>query len=234
MPPTACWPGSGGRRGGCKARTLVANVNFAIEILLRARNASGTLVVVSRPFDTRGIVIQSQRNHWTTLSDSQLLSQCEVDTYRASGPGGQKRNKTSSAVRLRHPPSGLIVIAEESRSQHENRAKALQRMRQALYLKIREEIPACELTTERLQPRADYPEPLRNGGRLDLGRKDPRFWPAIGLVLDLLLAKEARLSDVAHLLGISTANLVEFLRIEPKAWAEANHLREQFGQKHLK
>src|SRR5262249_35756225 len=80
------------------------------------------------------------RATWPVLSDDRLLSQCEVDTYRASGPGGQKRNKTSSAVRLRHPPSGLIVIAEESRSQHENRARALKRLRQALYLKLREEL----------------------------------------------------------------------------------------------
>ncbi len=177
---------------------------------------------------------QSRRNVWTDLTDAQLLGQCEVDTYRASGPGGQKRNKTSSAVRLRHPPSGLIVIAEESRSQHENRAKALRRMRQALFLKIRDDMPASELTPQRLQARSDFPEPLRNGGRLELGRKDPHFWTAIGLVLDLLLAKEARLSDVAPLLGISTANLVDFLRFEPKVWAEANHLREQFGQKHLR
>ena len=79
------------------------------------------------------------RNQWTALTDAQLLAQCEVDTYRASGPGGQKRNKTSSAVRLRHPPSGLLVIAEESRSQHENKARALRRMRQALFLKVRQE-----------------------------------------------------------------------------------------------
>ena len=71
------------------------------------------------------------------LSLDELLSQCDVDTYRASGPGGQKRNKTSSAVRLRHLPSELMVIAEESRSQHENRARALRRLRQALYLKLR-------------------------------------------------------------------------------------------------
>ncbi len=80
------------------------------------------------------------RRGWTVLTDAQLLAQCAVDTYRASGPGGQKRNKTSSAVRLRHLPSRLIVIAEESRSQHENKAKALRRIRQALYLKLREPI----------------------------------------------------------------------------------------------
>src|SRR6266705_37349 len=95
------------------------------------------------------------RSLWTVLSDSQLLAQCAVDTYRASGPGGQKRNKTSSAVRIRHPPSGLIVIAEESRSQHENRAKALKRLRQALFLKLREPLPA-----EPLAARADYQEML--------------------------------------------------------------------------
>src|SRR5689334_12976300 len=85
--------------------------------------------------------IVSSRASWTALTDSQLLSQCEIDTYRASGPGGQKRNKTSSAVRLRHPASGLIVIAEESRSQHENKAKALRRLRRALYLDLREPAP---------------------------------------------------------------------------------------------
>src|SRR5437588_3997635 len=85
------------------------------------------------------------RATWTSLTDAQLLAQCEVDTYRASGPGGQKRNKTSSAVRLRHLPSGLIVIAEESRSQHENRARALRRMRAALSLKLREPLTAAAL-----------------------------------------------------------------------------------------
>src|SRR6266480_608539 len=86
------------------------------------------------------------RATWANLSDAHLLAQCEVDTYRASGPGGQKRNKTSSAVRIRHPASGLIVIAEESRSQHENRVRALRRLRQALYLKLRDEWPAESLT----------------------------------------------------------------------------------------
>src|ERR1700687_114219 len=81
-----------------------------------------------------------RRAEWASLSDAQLLGQCDVDTYRASGPGGQKRNKTSSAVRLRHGPSALIVIAEESRSQHENRTRALRRLRQAIYLHVRENL----------------------------------------------------------------------------------------------
>src|SRR5262245_6495469 len=166
------------------------------------------------------------RATWTALSDDQLLRQCEVDTYRASGPGGQKRNKTSSAVRLRHPPTGLIVIAEESRSQHENRAPASRRRRQALYLEVRNdssEASAAELAQAR-----------GAGGRLALGRKDVRFWPAAGAALDLLVLCEARLSDVAEHVGISTANLVEFLRTDPKVWQRANEVRARFGHKPLR
>ncbi|HTK76945.1 MAG TPA: peptide chain release factor-like protein [Gemmataceae bacterium] len=166
------------------------------------------------------------RATWTALSDDQLLRQCQVDTYRASGPGGQKRNKTSSAVRLRHPPTGLIVIAEESRSQHENRARALRRMRQALFLEIRDDSP--ETSAAELAKARDA------GGRLALGRKDARFWPAVGAALDLLVAHDARLSDVAERVSVSTANLVEFLRTDPKVWQRANELRVRFGHKPLR
>ena len=172
--------------------------------------------------------MSTSRHVWTALTDAQLLAQCDVDTYRASGPGGQKRNKTSSAVRLRHGPTGLLVIAEESRSQHENKAKALRRLRQALYLKLRDPAPddpaaAPEITSA-----------LTAAGRLDVGRKDPRYWPAVGLALDVLFAAEARVSDAAKRLGVSTGNLLAFLGQDPKAWEQANILRHHFGQKPLK
>src|SRR5437588_5804913 len=120
--------------------------------------------------------MSARRDQWTALTDAQLLAQCEVDTYRASGPGGQKRNKTSSAVRLRHPPSGLVVIAEESRSQHENRDRALRRLRRALYLKVRDELPPEQLRPESLVGHEDYRDARGADGRLAVGRKDPRFW----------------------------------------------------------
>src|SRR5262249_2019844 len=124
-------------------------------------------------------MFNSRRAVWARLSDAQLLAQCEVDTYRASGPGGQKRNKTSSAVRLLPPPSGLIVIAEESRSQHENRERALRRLRRALFLKLRDEVTPEQLTSEELGRHKDYRNARGPDGRLALGRKDPRFWPAV-------------------------------------------------------
>src|SRR5215470_15927693 len=128
------------------------------------------------------------RDAWTSLDDDQLLRQCDVDTYRASGPGGQKRNKTSSAVRLRHVPSGLIVIAEESRSQHENKARALRRLRQALFLKLRVELSADNLIPEVVAAHEDYRNARGPDGRLHLGQKDSRYWPAVGVVLDVLQA----------------------------------------------
>jgi hypothetical protein len=107
-------------------------------------------------------------------------------------------------------------------------------LRQALFLKIREPVPAEALAPGRL---VDLPgnEAVRgHGGRLELGRKDPRFWPAVGLVLDVLQAVQARVAEAAGLLGISTANLIDFLRTEAKVWEQANHLRAQFGQKPLR
>jgi protein subunit release factor A len=57
-----------------------------------------------------------------------LEREVEVDTFRASGPGGQHVNKTNSALRLTHPPSGVVVIAQDSSSQHRNREIAFERL----------------------------------------------------------------------------------------------------------
>jgi ribosome-associated protein len=57
-----------------------------------------------------------------------LEREVEVDVFRASGPGGQHVNKTESAVRLRHPPSGVMVAVQDSSSQHRNRDIAYERL----------------------------------------------------------------------------------------------------------
>ncbi len=66
------------------------------------------------------------------LPDDDLWAECEIDLFVASGPGGQHRNKTESGVRLTHPATELTVTATERRSQHENRARALERLREKL------------------------------------------------------------------------------------------------------
>jgi len=61
-----------------------------------------------------------------------LAKQVVVETYRSSGPGGQRKNKTETAVRLTHFPSGITVIATEYRSQAQNRKLAFERLRERL------------------------------------------------------------------------------------------------------
>ena len=65
-------------------------------------------------------------------SDDDLLRECEVETFRSSGPGGQHVNKTESAVRLRHTPSGVVVTSQQERSQHRNKALCLQKLRKKI------------------------------------------------------------------------------------------------------
>jgi protein subunit release factor B len=65
-------------------------------------------------------------------SDKALLGDCEIERFRASGPGGQHVNTRETAIRLRHGPSGIVVISQDERSQHRNLQIALRRLRDRL------------------------------------------------------------------------------------------------------
>ena len=81
------------------------------------------------------------------LSDAQLLAECDVDTFRSSGPGGQHVNKTESAVRLRHRPTGIAVTSQRDRSQHRNRKICLEVLRERLARLHRREKPRIPTST---------------------------------------------------------------------------------------
>jgi hypothetical protein len=161
-------------------------------------------------------------------SDEQLLAQCAVETYRSSGPGGQHRNKTDSAVRLTHQPTGVVVTATERRSQHENRARALSRLKKAIAVQVREalapEAPAGTVLKAALGDAA-WPR---------LSQKSETYLVVAAQVLDHLEAAEGKVSDAALRLGVSTASLVKFLSLDDDLWEMANRQRRRFGQAPLR
>lgn len=150
------------------------------------------------------------------LDDAELLAQCDVDTFRGTGPGGQKRNKTESAVRLRHRQSGLVSRSDDSRSQHQNRGHALRRLRRLIALELRSRV-----ALDGYRP----PQALREllAGRL--GRRHRLYPPAVAALLDLLVAAELKLSVAAEAAGSSTSKLSRALTNDPALLQKINALR---------
>lgn len=94
-------------------------------------------------------------------SDEELLRECDIETFRSSGPGGQHVNKTESAVRLKHVPSGIVVTSRQERSQHRNKAICLRRLREKVSeLNYR---PAKRVPTK--MPRSAKNRTLKEKGR---------------------------------------------------------------------
>ena len=169
----------------------------------------------------------SLRDEWLMLADDVLLTQCDVDTYRASGPGGQKRNKTSSAVRLRHAASGQLVIAEESRSQHENKARALKRLRLAIALNCRADVSIADGP-----PNAFFAHQQADGS-VAVSPRNPDYPYCVAIALDALHTAGGRMRDAGTLIGMGTAALSDLLTSDPKVMEQANRIRMQHGQKRI-
>ncbi|HOE62674.1 MAG TPA: peptide chain release factor-like protein [Candidatus Sumerlaeota bacterium] len=70
-------------------------------------------------------------------SDDVLLAECDVETFCSSGPGGQNVNRRETAVRLRHRPTGLVIVCQREREQHRNKQIALASLRRKLRMMLR-------------------------------------------------------------------------------------------------
>lgn len=171
------------------------------------------------------------RVDYLLASDDALIAQCEVDRYRASGPGGQHRNKTESAVRLRHKLTGVTAIGEDSRSQAENKLHAVRRLRAALALEVREPVfldgyvPSPRLAA------------FVAAGTAPLGAKTRltgEYWASIGELLDLVVANNLEIGTSAQRLGITTGALSKLLLHDEAVGRTLNDLRRAKGMRPLR
>ncbi len=137
---------TGGEEAGIKSATVKISGTNAYG-WLKTESGVHRLVRIS-PYDSAARRHTSFSSVWIypvvdeSIEIEILEKDCRIDTYRASGAGGQHVNKTDSAVRITHMPTGIVVASQTDRSQHRNRANAWAMLKARLYereLAIREQ-----------------------------------------------------------------------------------------------
>ena len=150
---------------GIKSATLEVSAEYAYGYL-RSEVGVHRLVRIS-PFDANA------RRHtsfvavhvYPVVEDVEIEineNDIKVDTFRAGGAGGQHINKTDSAVRMTHIPTGIVVACQSERSQHKNRASALKLLRSRIYQKLREEEEARRESKLQSKLKIEWGSQIRN------------------------------------------------------------------------
>ena len=165
-----------------------------------------------------------ERDRLLALDDTALLRGCREERRAAGGPGGQKRNRTASTVRLTHTPTGRVANAGEFRSLTVNRGHALRRLRHKIAATARRELDAIAFE------RPTWLDPYVFGnGSLRMNPSNPLHPRAAAIVLDVLAASAADPAAAALHLGVSPRSLVRFLREPGELWRAANELRAMWS-----
>ena len=164
------------------------------------------------------------RDQLLVLTDDELLRVCRVERRRGTGPGGQKRNKTESAVTVTHQATGCSGSSDETRSQISNRLIALRHLRLHLALRLRqppEPSPARQQGDVSVTPSWPFAETP--------SLRSPAYPLWAATLLDVLAGCGLRISEAAAFCGTSTGRLVRDLARDPALWQEVNRLRRAAG-----
>lgn len=154
-----------GDEAGIKSVTFEVEGEYAYG-MLRSEIGVHRLVRIS-PFDAnaRRHTSFSAVSVYPVVEDVEIdidEKDIRVDTYRASGAGGQHINKTDSAVRMTHIPTGVVVTCQTERSQHKNRANALKLLRARIYQKHKEEEEAKKKEKEGSKLKIEWGSQIRS------------------------------------------------------------------------
>ena len=169
--------------------------------------------------------------HPATIPNDELLLACDVERTRRSGPGGQHRNKVESAVILTHRSTGTHAEASERRSQAENLAVALFRMRVQLALAVRS--PA-EPASEPSAGRSPLWKSRCVNQRIQVNSEHADFPALLAEALDVLHESQMDLSLASEQLDCTSSQLIKFFQQDPRALAAINLYRLQHGLHKLK
>ena len=163
-----------------------------------------------------------RREQLLALADPALLAQCAIDRLRGSGPGGQKRNKTESSVRLRHTATGLAALSGESRSQHENKARALRRLRERFAFDLRHPVDLDEYEVPPGLAALVAQDPVR---RSEKWLRSPEYLAAVGDLIDLYQACGCSLQEAARRIAVPQGKLERVVRVDPRLARKLGELK---------
>ena len=161
--------------------------------------------------------------------DKEFERSCRLEFYIASGPGGQKRNRTYSAVRATHKKTNISAIAEESRSQAGNKEKALKRLKKKIALNLRKDF---SVTGFKVHPEASIVF-LKNG--IEKINSRNRLYPIFcAILLDAVFVAKGKLCEVSKMLNSSTGKLNKIISSDKELFIAVNRLRSFFGLNSLR
>lgn len=163
--------------------------------------------------------------HPAALPEAELLKGCTFERRRASGPGGQHRNKVETAVRVTHSPTGITAEASERRRQAENRAVAVFRLRLRLATEVR---TACTA-----EPSERWRRRVRDG-RLSINPGHDEFPAVLAEAMDHLQQADHDPATAAAGLGVSATQLLKLLKRHPPALEALNAQRLAAGRHALR
>lgn len=173
--------------------------------------------------------------HPSCLPEAELLKQCELSQTRRGGPGGQHRNKTSTAIVIEHLPTGIIAEASERRSQADNRRVAIRRLREELAILVRTDLEAevrhLTISEDDEHEPIDWSEmsasirKLHGGGSLRFSENNPDRPAVLAILLDDLSQVQGAIQSTAQLWNTSSSQIIKLLKQLPAAIKYVNQLR---------